>query len=144
LRGFKITSFSRYGSIQSNNHTFIKPALSSPSFQTIFEEQSNTSQERPLKKRKIGNEENLLSLGARFLENGWKLIDSALLSQPVQKSSLKRGNPLESPVQILLRFIPPAVWNILVTAVNRNLSSNQSSQSKKRYSLKMATVEQLI
>jgi hypothetical protein len=78
------------------------------------------------------------------LENGWKLIDSALLSQPVQKSVLKRGNPLESPVQILLRFIPPAVWNILVTAVNRNLSSNQSSLSKKRYSLKMATMEQSI
>jgi hypothetical protein len=58
------------------------------------------------------------------LENGWKLIDSALLSNPVQKSSLKRGNPLESPVQILLRFIPLAVWNILVTAVNRNLSFN--------------------
>jgi hypothetical protein len=114
---------------------------SSPSFQTIFEEQSNTPQERPLKKRKIGNEENLLGLCSRFLENGWKLIDSALLSQPVQKSVLKLGNPLESPVQILLRFIPPAVWNILVTAVNRNLSSSQSSLSKKSYSLKMATME---
>jgi hypothetical protein len=73
---------------------------SSPYFQTIFEEQSNTPQERPLKKRKIGNEENLLSLCSRFLENGWKLIDSALLSQPVQKSVLKRGDPLECPVQI--------------------------------------------
>jgi hypothetical protein len=63
-----------------------------PSFQTILEEQNNIPQERPLKKRKIGNEENL-SLCSRFLENGWKLIKSALLSQPVQKSSLKRGNP---------------------------------------------------
>jgi hypothetical protein len=85
----------RFLDMEASNPTIthlLSLSSSSPSFQTLFEEQSNTPQERPLKKRKIGNEENLLGLCSRFLENGWKLIDSALLSQPVQKSVLKRGN----------------------------------------------------
>jgi hypothetical protein len=82
---------------------------------------------------------------AEFIGNKWKLIQSYVASKEFGLSFLKRGDPLhDTPKAIFRKFVPDAIWQILVNSINRSLAIGSSLSTKQQWSRHSTTVDEVI
>jgi hypothetical protein len=110
---------------------------------------SNNTQNRnynsEVKKRRIYFNEYLNSCIAEFIGNKWKLIQSSVASKEFGLSFLKRGDSLhDTPKAIFRKFVPDAIWQILVNSVNRSLAIGSLLSTKQQFSRHPTTVDEVI
>src|SRR4051794_38454460 len=100
---------------------------------------------RPAKKQKKEVSDNQLEANcALFLEKKWKLIEKVELKEKFELSLLIRSNPSDSALTNFLLFFPDEIWNILISAVNRNLAFGSSSENKKDTRKKDVTKQEFV
>jgi hypothetical protein len=105
----------------------------------------NRNYNSELEKRRIDCNEYINSYIAEFIGNKWKLIQSSIASKEFGLSFLKRGDPLhDTPKAIFRKFVPDAIWQILVNSINRSLAIRSLLSTKQQWSRHPPTVDEVI